>query len=150
MSSKMIAKLGIGAGAGDHGLRYSKVKAPPVLDWSDNPKGRVITTNHTELPKVRTAPTNPGKKKTSTGAASLGIDVTSGVERFDYGDEDTGEEWERHESLHDDTVSGECLCVKGAVQVGVLRPAHLTVSLYLCSSGGKARGMIQGPLRGTL
>ena len=113
----MIAKLGIGAGASDHGLRYSKVKAPPVLDWSDNPKGRVITTTHTELPKVRTAPTNPGKK--TPGAKSSGIDVTSGVERFDYGDEDTGEEWERHESLHDDTVSGECLCVKGAVLVGV-------------------------------
>ena len=112
----MIAKLGIGAGASDHGLRYSKVKAPPVLDWSDNPKGRVIPT-HTELPKVRTAPANPGKK--TSGATSSGIDVTSGVERFDYGDEDTGEEWERHESLHDDTVSGECLCVKGAVLVGV-------------------------------
>jgi len=84
MPSKMIGKLGIGPAAGATGkglLRYAAV-APPSIEH-DNPNGRTLN----------------GKEGSGRASASTNSTATTSHANEDN---DLGEEWERHECLHDD------------------------------------------------
>jgi len=101
MPSKMIGKLGIGPSSG---LRYAAV-APPAIE-PDNPRGRVLQSDsggsYIGPPDIM-AGAPPGPPPVSPVSNDMQQrPLVSTLPDKPVADDDLGEEWDRHDCLHDD------------------------------------------------